>query len=876
MSSCQDCSICKEQRFPFAPAAPSTCRQPFEGLPPRLPPTRQRYSFHNSPAHWAPSYATPIRIIPPPGSYCHSCGASPQFGSGDLRRRRLLLEAYLPPPPHRKFRGEFSPGCSCDHHAYNRCRVHQMFSPPPPQFDSAYPIMPARSECGGRQAFPHLANVRNTEDLFMKPRLKQYSSSSERHASDDVCLRVPPVKSNVRPCVTSQAGTSHFGRYEIGHHRHLEPEEDLSEEDMEVNLEKIRSPPSRFLDDEEEEEDEAESRHSEVDAPSQQSCLDSPKDGEPLGEPSLEPLEEDSILTFNAENLSEILGTSLKACDLSLLKKALLDCFGRFILNLPSSLLSDHVHYHFQVQEAHWWYVDFWYDKYPFRLPNITLKSFGLLLWELFPMLQEFIPVQARGRLLRDWVEYCRTIPLRGAIILNPGWTKVLLVQGWKGGRWTFPRGKVDEQESDDVCAAREVLEEIGLDISDRINREMFIERRINKQFVKLFIILDVPENTSFGPQKRKEISKIRWVTLASLASTFTKQRGRLKPQNSKFTHVIQFIKPLMLWMDFLYSRCHPRDGPHPPEYWTRDVPRDVLKRLQMVDYSTDLGNVRADDVADELNVNSDAESVTNNEDAKKLNPQAQQLNENHPDLSPEFSAQDDYHDDDSYPPPVSEPQKEDSASEPEAVPKAVPEVPPPPSTEPPALFAEPPKPQETPEQPQSTAEALLEALLKASTKDDDDSGTPLTPGLPSCSPKLSRPRSVRSIGVATVTSAGKIGQVLRRFSRSRGAERRGSDIPSVDGGKSHLNTKPSRKGSCPIQIPHMGGGPKDSRSSRGKNSIETPLWSRKMKKRIPPACGDTDTPIASSSVPSTPDTKKAAPTKKPPLTILKRPDPKA
>lgn len=119
-------------------------------------------------------------------------------------------------------------------------------------------------------------------------------------------------------------------------------------------------------------------------------------------------------------------------------------------------------------------------------------------------------------------------------------------MQGWKGSRWTFPRGKVDEQESDETCAIREVSEEIGFDVSSRICREvrlfimnppsdlapcsivkLFIEKRLGKQCVKLFIICGVPEDTVLGPQKRKEISEIRWVPVRSLLEAFKSHKSK-------------------------------------------------------------------------------------------------------------------------------------------------------------------------------------------------------------------------------------------------------------------------------------------------------------------------------------------------------------
>lgn len=45
-----------------------------------------------------------------------------------------------------------------------------------------------------------------------------------------------------------------------------------------------------------------------------------------------------------------------------------------------------------------------------------------------------------------------------GAIMLNPGLDKCLLVKSWgSNGAWGFPRGKISKDEADADCARREV-----------------------------------------------------------------------------------------------------------------------------------------------------------------------------------------------------------------------------------------------------------------------------------------------------------------------------------------------------------------------------------------------------------------------------------
>ena len=49
-------------------------------------------------------------------------------------------------------------------------------------------------------------------------------------------------------------------------------------------------------------------------------------------------------------------------------------------------------------------------------------------------------------------------IPVVGAILVNPGLDRCLLVRGWGNqGSWGFPRGKINENEPDAACAVREV-----------------------------------------------------------------------------------------------------------------------------------------------------------------------------------------------------------------------------------------------------------------------------------------------------------------------------------------------------------------------------------------------------------------------------------
>lgn len=73
-----------------------------------------------------------------------------------------------------------------------------------------------------------------------------------------------------------------------------------------------------------------------------------------------------------------------------------------------------------------------------------------------------------------------------GAIILNQDNTRVLLVKGWKSNAtWGFPKGKINKGEQKSVCAVREVDEEVGVNFSNMIDDDLFVEKSVNDTIVR-------------------------------------------------------------------------------------------------------------------------------------------------------------------------------------------------------------------------------------------------------------------------------------------------------------------------------------------------------------------------------------------------------
>ncbi|CAA9990692.1 mRNA-decapping enzyme 2, putative [Plasmodium knowlesi strain H] len=318
------------------------------------------------------------------------------------------------------------------------------------------------------------------------------------------------------------------------------------------------------------------------------------------------------------------------AKDKKLLDDALLDCYGRFIALLPEFLLKDHVHLYFQIQEAYWWYDDMWQEKYPDKLPKLSLKTFGYLICDDCPILKKYVPPSAHEKFSLNWRRYCRTIPLRGAILLNHNLKKCLLVKGWSTDSWSFPKGKVDELEEDSVCACREIYEEIGIDIFPYIDEQVFIETHIEDQPIKLFIIPGVKEETKFQPKTRKEIGAIRWFEIEKLFQHINLKNKKSILFESKKERINEwfvgpFIPNLVKWIEVLKKSVPAKDlkggnsfipgSIQAHKYQITGLDQAVIKKLQTVNLNSkeiiNIGLLKSDDDLEEY----DYENVDQNMD---------------------------------------------------------------------------------------------------------------------------------------------------------------------------------------------------------------------------------------------------------------------
>lgn len=218
---------------------------------------------------------------------------------------------------------------------------------------------------------------------------------------------------------------------------------------------------------------------------------------------------------------------------------------SRFILNIPTEESSDLVRAFFQIELAHWFYIDFYRVEQP-SLPALGIRDFARIIFNHCPSLSDH--ATEVDEIHAKWKEYKKNVPTYGAILLDDQMQYILMVQSFLSRTsWGFPKGKVNKDEKPHQCAVREVKEETGFDISQLLNSENFIELTINEGLSRLYIVPNVPMDTVFKPMTRGEIKDVRWFNINDLPVHKKDQAPRvnlgLNPNN--FFMVIPFMKPL-------------------------------------------------------------------------------------------------------------------------------------------------------------------------------------------------------------------------------------------------------------------------------------------------------------------------------------------
>ncbi|CAG9539833.1 unnamed protein product [Cercopithifilaria johnstoni] len=240
-------------------------------------------------------------------------------------------------------------------------------------------------------------------------------------------------------------------------------------------------------------------------------------------------------------------------------------CF-RFLINIPDDQKNAPVRLCFQIELAHWFYIDFYCkgNNADVKCPEVSLRDLVGQIFNHCDFLVQY--TDSVDKVMEEWRIYKSGVPTYGAALLDNSLNYVLLVQGYFAkNSWGFPKGKVNEEEEAMACASREVMEEVGFDISDKICKTRLIQCFVNDTLIRLYIIRDVPIDFPFAPNTRNEIGKIQWFCIWNLPKDRNDVAAceRIGMSPSNFYTVIPFVKELQAYVS-KYHNAHnkPRHKP--------------------------------------------------------------------------------------------------------------------------------------------------------------------------------------------------------------------------------------------------------------------------------------------------------------------------
>jgi len=105
-----------------------------------------------------------------------------------------------------------------------------------------------------------------------------------------------------------------------------------------------------------------------------------------------------------------------------------------------------------------------------------------------------------------------------GAIIKNIVTNEYLLVKGKQSGKYSFPKGHIEANETPIECILRELYEETGINITS-VSSSHLVAKEIVRSRIGTYIYFETSENQEISTNDKNEIEEAGWYPLSKIRS---------------------------------------------------------------------------------------------------------------------------------------------------------------------------------------------------------------------------------------------------------------------------------------------------------------------------------------------------------------------
>ncbi len=141
--------------------------------------------------------------------------------------------------------------------------------------------------------------------------------------------------------------------------------------------------------------------------------------------------------------------------------------------------------------------------------------------------------------------------PVCGAIIFNRDYSKLLVIK--VKDKFGFPKGKWNQHEPPENCAAREVLEETGISIAGKLDPRIRIEFETHGNSTYFFVAKGVSDAERLKLDKN-EVDDILWMKVEDVKKS-----------------IGQFVERSRIAWSIYEKEHYRRDCSEVSKYWKRD-----------------------------------------------------------------------------------------------------------------------------------------------------------------------------------------------------------------------------------------------------------------------------------------------------------------